>query len=216
MAFQDLGYFKVLVNDPRVSFDGQEKNLRNVDVAIMIEEGLQYRLGEIQFQNATVFSSNQMRKLFPIHAGDLFNRAKIAEGLNELGSLYDTEGYINCVATPDAKSDDLHHTISQVIDLDEGKPFNFGQLVLDGKEPHPGAGKALVESWKTLQRPVCRLPKPPAAPYPLCRHGETLGCTALRAPQGYRVCACWRRRERPLRRPHGSIPYNRCGRLCNL
>jgi hypothetical protein len=152
VAFQDLGYFKVLVNDPKLSFNRQEKNLGSVDVAVTIEEGPQYRLGEIEFQNATLFSSEQMRKLFPINTGDVFNRARIAEGLTALTKLYDSEGHINFVAIPDTKSDDLHHTVDLVIDLDEGEPFDFGQLVLDGQEPHPGAGNALIESWKMLRR----------------------------------------------------------------
>lgn len=92
-----------------------------------------------------------MRRLFPINAGDVFNRARIVEGLSELAKLYDTEGHINCVAIPDTKSDDLHHTVDLVIDLDEGESFDFGQLVLDGQEPHPGVGQALTESWETLR-----------------------------------------------------------------
>jgi hypothetical protein len=151
VAFQDLGYFKVFVNEPRISFNRQDQTLKNVDVVVTIEEGLQYRLGEIEFRNATLFSSDQLRKLFPINTGDIFSRARITEGLTELAKLYDTEGHINCVAIPDTTSDDLHHTVDLVIDLDEGNPFDFGQLVLDGQEPHPDAGKALAESWKTLR-----------------------------------------------------------------
>lgn len=151
VAFQDLGYFKAFVNNLRISFNRQEEKVRNVDVVVAIEEGLRYHLGEIEFQHGTLFSSDQMRNLFPIKRGDVFDRARIVEGLTGLPRLYDTEGHLNCVAIPDTKSDDLHHTVDLVIDLDEGEPFDFGQLVLDGQEPHPGAGKALTESWKMLR-----------------------------------------------------------------
>jgi hypothetical protein len=92
-----------------------------------------------------------MRKLFPIQTGDLFNRTKIVEGLEQLRSLYATEGYVDFVANPVTRFDELHRTIALVIEIDEGNPYGFGRLVLDGVEPHAGAGKALLESWKTLQ-----------------------------------------------------------------
>jgi hypothetical protein len=55
------------------------------------------------------------------------------------------------VAVPVVLTNESDRTISLDIQLDEGKPFDFGRLFLDGTEPHPGAYKALMESWKTLQ-----------------------------------------------------------------
>lgn len=48
-------------------------------------------------------------------------------------------------------SDELRHTVDLVIFMDEGRPYDFGKLYLEGIEPHAGAGKALLNSWKALE-----------------------------------------------------------------
>jgi hypothetical protein len=150
-AVRDMGYYKAVVDDPRVSFVRRQNGRNIADVIVSVDAGVQYRLGEIRFVNATLFPADRMRKLFPLDTGDLFNVSRTLKGLEELQKLYETEGYVNFVAVPELKSDDTRRTIALVIDVDEGEPFNFGRLVLEGIEPHPGAGKVLLESWQTLQ-----------------------------------------------------------------
>src|SRR5258708_14060115 len=53
----------------------------------------------------------------------------------------------NCVPSVDVSS----RTIDLVLDVDEGQVFKFGKLYLEGVEPHPGAGRALSDSWKPLE-----------------------------------------------------------------
>ena len=150
-AFRDLGYFKASVDEPKVSFIGPTQGAEDVDVSARVEEGTQYRLGEIRFEKGSIFPADQLRTLFPMRNGDLFSATKISEGLDQLRNLYGTEGYINCVVNPVVVINESHPTIDLVLQLDEGKPYYFGRLFLDGTEPHTGAYKALMESWKTLQ-----------------------------------------------------------------
>jgi outer membrane translocation and assembly module TamA len=151
IAFQDLGYFRAHVDEPKLSFVRQTQWAKDVNVSVRVDEGVQYRLGEIRFENASLFPSGRMRKLFAVHTGDLFDYTRIGQGLEQLRSLYGTEGYIDFVANPLTRFDESHSTIDLVIEIDEGKPYDFGRLVLDGTEPHADAGKVLIESWKTLQ-----------------------------------------------------------------
>jgi len=150
-AFQDLGYIHARVDEPRFAFISQTQPANNVNVSVKVDQGPQYRLGEIQFQKASLFPADRMRPLFQIQTGGLFARTAFSKGLDQLRSLYATEGYINMVAAPVVRIDDSRRTIDIVLELDEGKPYDFGRLFLNGIEPHPGAYKALMESWKTLQ-----------------------------------------------------------------
>ncbi|MFI5089544.1 MAG: POTRA domain-containing protein [Terriglobales bacterium] len=129
----------------------QERNVRIADVTVTVEEGLRYRLGEISFKGGTVFPADEMRRMFPMQAGEVFNTEKMREGIQNLRKLYGTQGYINLTPVPVSTSDDSRQTVDVIFDLDEGKLFSFGPLVLDGPEPHAGARKALLESWKKLQ-----------------------------------------------------------------
>jgi outer membrane translocation and assembly module TamA len=150
MALRDHGYFKAVIRDSDVSFAPQAGN-KAVDVTVKVEPGPQYRLGEIRFDNGTVFSSNQLRQLLPLQEGDLFNTTQFSKSLDALRKLYGTRGYIDTVVNPVPEIDDRHHIIDLVLSIDEGKPYNFGQLSLEGAEPHAGAAKALMASWKPLE-----------------------------------------------------------------
>jgi len=151
MGFRDLGYFKALVYEPKVSPVGQTQGTKDVDVSVKVDEGAQYRLAEIHIEKATLFPADRLRSLFPIQSGDLFNATHIGEGLEQMRKLYATEGYVNFVATPTAQLDESRRIIDLSIQLDEGEPFDFGQLLLDGTEPHAGAAEELMKSWKALQ-----------------------------------------------------------------
>ena len=150
-ALRELGYFKAVVDEPKFSFPAQEEGRRTAYLTVRVEPGAQYRLGEIRFERATIFPAAQLRDLFLMRRGDLFDIAKVSQGLDELRKLYGTRGYVNCVVNPAPRMDESLRTIDLVLDVDEGKPFDFGKLYLEGVEPHPGAGKELMNSWKTLE-----------------------------------------------------------------
>ena len=65
--------------------------------------------------------------------------------------LYETRGYVNMVANPVPSIDESRRIIDLVLDVDEGEAYDFGRLYLEGVEPHAGAGKALLDSWKPLE-----------------------------------------------------------------
>jgi outer membrane protein assembly factor BamA len=99
IAFQDLGYFRARVDEPKISFIRQ--GAKDVNVSVKVREGVQYHLGEIRFEKASLFPPDRMRKLFAVQTGDLFNYTRIGHGLEQLRSLYGTEGYVDFVANPE-------------------------------------------------------------------------------------------------------------------
>jgi len=148
---QVLGYFKASVDEPRAALVSEQRNLRVVDLTVAVDEGWHYYLGEIRFKNGTLFPAEEMRSAIPIQAGELFNVEKMREGIRNLRNLYHGRGYVNFTPVPDTETDDSRHIVDVNFHLDEGRQFMFGPLVLDGPEPHVGAGRALLESWKSLR-----------------------------------------------------------------
>ena len=60
-----------------------------VDITIPVEEGEQYRLGGITFKNNKAITNTKgLRGLFPIKDGDIFDRDKVAKGLENLRKAY--------------------------------------------------------------------------------------------------------------------------------
>jgi outer membrane protein assembly factor BamA len=141
-ALRDLGYFKAVAEEPKVFGE---------DVTVTVRPGVQYRLGGIRIEHASVFPAARLRNLFPMHRGEIFIPTKFVEGLESIRSLYATQGYVDLVAVPEAVLDESRHRIDLIVEVDENRRYNFGHLYLEGIEPHPGAGKALYEAWKPLE-----------------------------------------------------------------
>jgi len=142
--FQNRGYFKATVNEAKTNIhDTGHKGFhiwliqsgpgKAVDITMPIEEGEQYRLGEITFKgNKAVQNTKALRNLFPIKDGDVFDRSKIAKGLESLGKAYGQLGYINFTSVPDTRFDEEKKIIYIDIDVDEGKQFYVRRIEFEG------------------------------------------------------------------------------------
>jgi outer membrane protein insertion porin family len=142
--YQNRGYFKVVVNDPKTEIhDTGHKGFhvalvqhgagKAVDITMPIEEGEKYRLGKITFKNNKAVSNvTALRQLFPIKDGDIFSREKVAKGLENLRKAYGTQGYINFTSVPGTTFDDEKKLAFLEIDVDEGKQFYVRRIEFQG------------------------------------------------------------------------------------
>ncbi|MFZ0804246.1 MAG: outer membrane protein assembly factor BamA [Terriglobales bacterium] len=142
--FQNRGYFKVVVNEPKTDIHDsghkgfhipflQQGQGKTVDITMPIDEGDKYTLGEITFKgNKAVTNTKALRALFPIKDGDVFDRSKIAKGLDNLGKAYGQQGYINFTSVPGTTFDEDKKQIFIDIDVDEGKPFLVRRIEFQG------------------------------------------------------------------------------------
>ena len=146
-AYQDKGYFKVDVSAELVPI--RTKRISAADLVLQVIPGRQYHLASISWRGMTVFSESEMAKLIPVRAGELFNRTKIASGLEAARKLYDSLGYINFTSIPTPQIDDEAGTVAFVIDIDEGGQFHFGELEVEGmQEAHR---RTLLSAWEGLR-----------------------------------------------------------------
>jgi outer membrane protein insertion porin family len=142
--FQNRGYFKVLVQEPKTNIhDSGHQGFhipliqagpgKSVDITMPIEEGDQYKLGEITFKNNKAVSNTKaLRALFPLKDGDTFDRSKIAKGLENLGKAYGQLGYINFTSIPNTTFDEEKKLVFLDIDVDEGKQFYVRRIEFQG------------------------------------------------------------------------------------
>ena len=142
--FQNRGYFKVIVSDAQVNIHDtghtgfhiplvEAGPGKAVDITMPIVEGDRYRLGAITFKgNKTVRNTKFLRALIPMKDGDIFDRSKVAKGLDNLRNAYGDIGYINYTAIPNTTFDEDKKLINLEIDLDEGKQFNVRRIEFTG------------------------------------------------------------------------------------
>ena len=148
---RDSGYAEASAEIPQLAAMVSAPPARSVDVTVRVTAGAKYQLDAIRFENASAFTTEQLRSRFPIESGALFNAAAIGRGLDQLRDLYGSKGYINFGAIPKLEFDEARHTVNLTIDVDEGRVFAFGRLFFDGVEPHAGASKELLAAWDSLE-----------------------------------------------------------------
>lgn len=135
-VWRDNGYFRAEVTT-QAAFVSSDSTGMHVSVTAHVEEGLQYRLGSVQFRSSDpdvplVFRPEELRKAFPFKNGDLFSAAKIRDGLDALWRLYGSEGYIDFVAVPLTTDDTHDHLISLIMELDQQKQFRLRTVEVFG------------------------------------------------------------------------------------
>lgn len=150
-GFQTLGFFKARAEAPAVKLVSQTPQQEIIDLAFSVDPGDRYRLNTITFTRQKAFTDAELRPQFPLAEGDIFNAERIRQGLDALRKFYESKGYVNFTPVPNTETDDAAHTISLMVDIDEGVQFRIGPLVLDGVETKPGAGAKLLADWKQYQ-----------------------------------------------------------------
>src|SRR6185437_6128374 len=134
-AWQEHGYFKADVTGYDSTVLTSNPVAARIALHVEVFEGQQYRLGGITFKNNKVIRNVQeLRSLFPLQDGDVFNTDMVRRGLDYLRKAYGELGYINFTSVPDTTVDEQTRTVSLVIDVDEGKRFYIGSVNVIGLE----------------------------------------------------------------------------------
>jgi hypothetical protein len=131
---QDQGYFKASL-ELVAHLIRAEENERHYALTVRDIRGPQYRLGHIRFESSTVFGESDLRNAFTLRAGDIFDVSAIREGLQSVGKMYGSRGYIDETPEPIETIDEESKKIDLVIRLDEGKQYHIGRVDLSGLNP---------------------------------------------------------------------------------
>lgn len=124
-AYENNGYFDVqIISSVRAV---EQYGLYDIVIRVL-KEGKQYRLGELRITHASALSEWEIRSSFPLHAGEIFSREKIAEGLEQVRRLYGSQGYINATFVPTTVLNQDTDLAELVVNADEGKQFRVRTL----------------------------------------------------------------------------------------
>lgn len=96
--YRDAGFLDAtavrgpLVTDPQGKW---------VDPTIIVTEGVRYRIKEVAFENATLFTREELREPFLAQIGKVYNGTNFREALDRIRTLYGDQGYRNLVIDGD-------------------------------------------------------------------------------------------------------------------
>ena len=100
--YGDRGYIYAKVSKPSVSLSPDKRYLY---ITLRIEEGDQYRVGEIDFSGELLHDKAELRRLTQVRSGELFARSRVGKDLFAISDLYRDAGYAYANVNPDTKVD---------------------------------------------------------------------------------------------------------------
>jgi hypothetical protein len=135
-AWQDQGYFKILLSAHAQSIGGDSDYERFLVDVHVENEGPQFHLGDIRFTGGTAIPEAELRQVIPLRDGELFSVEKVRAGIEALTKLYNSHGYIDFTVVPDTEVDEDLQRISLEMRLDEQIQFHIGNVEIRGLDPN--------------------------------------------------------------------------------
>jgi len=136
---RNLGYFKASVSGRPYLVRAMPNEKRYV-LVVIIESGAKYRLGTIHFASATdtplAFAEPLLRQQFQLQEDEPFDTSKIREGLEAIGKLYGSRGYIDATPEPDTTIDAEGLRIDLLITVDEQQAYSIAKIESLGLNPN--------------------------------------------------------------------------------
>lgn len=142
--FQQRGYFDAEVTGLKVLELDPLAKKKPVRVEADISEGPLFRLSELTFEGNQTFTADELRQMFPIHAGDVFNAEKIRLGLEEMRNEYAAKGFLNFAPVPNTQESGSA-LITVKFDVEEGVQFRMGELKFEGPAD---VARNLAANWE--------------------------------------------------------------------
>ncbi|MGA9769065.1 MAG: outer membrane protein assembly factor BamA [Blastocatellia bacterium] len=146
LVYADNGYLKARFGEPRVEEVGEIGSWiplighkgRGLKIVLPIDEGRQYRAGDVKVEDNTEFTADEIKSVLSIKAGDVVKGYSVVnKGIENLKKLYGSRGYIQFNAYPnldfhDDPNDPNKGTADITFVVEEGKQYSLRRLEFIG------------------------------------------------------------------------------------
>lgn len=158
------GYLQARFGEPKVQNIGQA-----LVVTIQSNEGILYRVGNLEFEGAVHVPETEIRKILGMQRGDIASGEKIAKTFFEdLKAVYGDKGFIQYTAEIDPTFRSEPGAAEGIVDfkiiVDEGKQFTLRNISFEGKNLPEGIVRKLllvregeVYSQKSFEESIRRI-----------------------------------------------------------
>ena len=127
--YQDHGYIRVRVQDPKIDIDRESKE---INISIPIDEGLQYRVGKVTSKEDDIVTEDEVLKALKMKMRDVYSISKLRTGVMNIGDLYSERGYAYADVNPITKINESSRTVDVNIEVDRGRKVYVGEITVIG------------------------------------------------------------------------------------
>ena len=146
LVYADNGYLRARFGEPRVEDVGKVGTWvplfghkgQGLKIIIPVDEGRQYRAGEIKVEDNTEFTADEIKTVLNVKSGEIVRGYSVLQkGMEDLKKVYGSRGYIQFSAIPelDYKDDPADPTkgIADItFTMEEGKQYSLRRLEFIG------------------------------------------------------------------------------------
>ena len=95
--YKQKGYMEIKISEPQINYNSERTEMY---IEIPIDEGVQFKVGEITFTGNTVFEEGFLKKKLDLVPGKIFNDNKYKTRMMIIQSVYAEKGYIRMEINP--------------------------------------------------------------------------------------------------------------------
>jgi outer membrane protein insertion porin family len=127
--YQDNGYIRVRVHEPQIEVNAEDKEIY---IDIKIEEGLQYKFGNITVQEVEEFSGKNLLAGLKSKPGAVYNISLLREDLLSITENFSEKGFAYADVNPQASINDQTRTVDLDIQINPGRKVFVGKVNVIG------------------------------------------------------------------------------------
>ena len=127
--YLDNGYLDVKVDEPEIRV---VEARRKLEISIRVEEGPQYRVGEVRITGNTVFATDEVLKPLQIAKRGVFSREVLQRDILTLTDRYSERGYLFADVAPIINTDRINHIVDLGMEISEGKQVFVERIEISG------------------------------------------------------------------------------------
>ncbi len=128
--YRELGYLDVDIPQDKVLFNYPSKE--KLQLVVHIDEGRQYRIGEITFNGNKLFNSQLLGRVVRQKRGMVFVPSKLDKDVERLEDFYGKDGYLDARVRPLRKPNIRTGAIDVDYTIAENDRFNVESVVIEG------------------------------------------------------------------------------------
>ncbi len=135
--YYNNGYINARIDEPKIDLYEASgmlgKKKKRMRITIPVDEGNQFRTGDITFTGNTVLDSAALQQNFKgLQKGEVFNRSLLKVGVEDAQSMYGDEGYIYASLGPVFDVNKEQDVVNLKIQVEENGQFYVNRIEFTG------------------------------------------------------------------------------------
>jgi len=127
--YLDNGFLDIKVDEPEIRVLEAKRRL---EISIRVEEGPQYRVGEVRLAGNTVFATDEILRPLQIAKRGIFSREVFQRDILTLTDRYSERGYLFADIAPIINTDRVNHIVDLGLEISEGKQVFVERIEISG------------------------------------------------------------------------------------